>query len=828
MKIEEEPVVPKSKRDIVFEALETLEFRKTFLLLNYVGWDKLEDVSVDQILSYRSLGMRDFEIDIWNKFGRPSDKKERVNKMNWETGERYNYHCHIDSRGNCRFKGPYLNKAATLLQKTVEDENVIIMKFMEEETESLGAVSMMQNPIFNEISEKGFFVGRKRYRFFDGGKEVKKKDSVSSSVKCYFVCTEGFARVLNKHPHQLSDMPIQEARALFMHIHTVSSPTIYNIRLSLILSKAITLDINYNDLCVEVLEDIYCLNEDGSVAKDNDGKVMILTDGTGFISEDLALRCPHNCTNGCVNSEDDDQGSLEAVQFPHNFSVLNEYKPPNKPPLLIQFRLFHQGRAIKGTVLVNKKLPPNTIQVRRSMLKVDRDDEIPIDAPAVNSFEVVATSNKPKVAGLSKTLIALLHYGGVPREYFLALLSEALKKQLAVFHKPKPALRVAVNWDFSGDFVPAKMVASGIPLDEPFLLDCLSDIAKEEMKSLKGGKFSVKGSCYVMGTVDPTGTLNRGEVCVILEEGQLSGPVLVYRNPGTHTGDIHVVTARYIEGLKDVVGNAKYGIFFPCKGPRSMADEIAGGDYDGDMYWVSTNAELLQHFRPSEPWICSTSSPIFKKVASLSSGETLERELFRLYLTARFQPSKAMGIAADSWLVYMDRVLTLGDECADEKAALRRKMDELINIYYDALDAPKKGKKVVVPERLIPEKYPHYMGRGEHCTYKSKSVLGEIHDIVDQFITPITIWKLKCFDVEIPEMHRRFWTDHYSSYRTDMQRVLNESGNTVAVYQHYRKVLYGGVDDLESSKKEWEEIRLEALAIYRVCYDYAIEKKEPK
>lgn len=80
--------------------------------------------------------------------------------------------------------------------------------------------------------------------------------------------------------------------------------------------------------------------------------------------------------------------------------------------------------------------------------------------------------------------------------------------------------------------------------------------------------------------------------CSCRDQGQLSGPVLVYRNPGAHPGDIHVVNARYVEALKDFVGNAKYGVFFPSKGLRSMADEIAGGDYDGDMYWVCRNPEV--------------------------------------------------------------------------------------------------------------------------------------------------------------------------------------------------------------------------------------------
>lgn len=49
-----------------------------------------------------------------------------------------------------------------------------------------------------------------------------------------------------------------------------------------------------------------------------------------------------------------------------------------------------------------------------------------------------------------------------------------------------------------------------------------------------------------------------------------------------------------------------------------------------------------------------------------------------------------MGLAANSWLVFMDRLLTLGDDRSNEK----NMMLKLIDIYYDALDAPKSGKKV--------------------------------------------------------------------------------------------------------------------------------------
>lgn len=76
-------------------------------------------------------------------------------------------------------------------------------------------------------------------------------------------------------------------------------------------------------------------------------------------------------------------------------------------------------------------------------------------------------------------------------------------------------------------------------------------------------------------------------------DGQVTGDVLVYRNPGLHFGDIHVLKATYLESIADFVGNAKYAIFFSAKGLRPMAKEIGDGDLDGDMYWVSKNPKVI-------------------------------------------------------------------------------------------------------------------------------------------------------------------------------------------------------------------------------------------
>ena len=40
---------------------------------------------------------------------------------------------------------------------------------------------------------------------------------------------------------------------------------------------------------------------------------------------------------------------------------------------------------------------------------------------------------------------------------------------------------------------------------------------------------------------------------------------------------------------KNFVGYSKNAILFPISGKRSLADEMANSDFDGDEYWVSRN-----------------------------------------------------------------------------------------------------------------------------------------------------------------------------------------------------------------------------------------------
>ncbi|XP_022731132.1 probable RNA-dependent RNA polymerase 3 [Durio zibethinus] len=818
-------VVVEEKFSPQLMALGELEFRKAFLILSYIGLERLEEVTTaDKIRRLKDLAMDKFEEEVWVSLGQqyitPADRRK---SLEWESGKTYEYHCHVSENGSCRFKGPYMDKTSrSHLQRVLGDDNVLIVKF----ANATDGKSSADNDCFAEyskIAKRGILVGLRRYRFFvfkDGGKEARKKDPTSSSVKCLFVRFESDASVDDGKDYVLSGKTVQEARCVFMHVHTLSNIAKYMVRFSLILSKTMKLEVNLADVNFDPIEDIQCQDKDGNSVCKKDGEPCIQTDGTGYISEDLALNCPKNVFKGSIVNGDIVEGK---------FSGMNSTEAHHRvPPLLIQFRLFNNGSAVKGTLLVNKKLPPRTIQVRPSMTKVKSDPNLS-NICTRNSLEVVATSNKPKKTSLSRNLIVLLCHGGVPDDFFMGLLKNALEESQGVFSNKRAALKVSLNRGGMDDLSAAKMILSGIPLDESYLQYRMSIMLNEERKGLLGGKLPITESYYLMGTVDPSGVLESDEVCIILDNGQISGKVLVFRQPGVHFGDIHVLNARYVESLEEFVGLAKYAIFFPCKGPRSLADEMAGGDFDGDMYFVSRNPQLLDYYRVSEPWIenSSTCGVSSKGPSELSDGEP-EDELFKLFLRTRFQPSYAMSIAADNWLAIMDRFLTIEDSNSSEKALMKKNLLQLIDLYYQALDAPKTGKKVEVPDDLRVAVFPHYMEREN--SFKSTSILGKMYDFVKSYGEEMSrkeVRKLPCFDVGFPEDCREKWTELYKQYRKDMTHALDGKSKEMkeeaanAVYNEYKEKLYGATE-FEQRQRPLDQIYKEALAIYNISYDYAI------
>ena len=141
-------------------------------------------------------------------------------------------------------------------------------------------------------------------------------------------------------------------------------------------------------------------------------------------------------------------------------------------------------------------------------------------------------------------------------------------------------------------------------MKEPFLHQKVTQIVESQLKKLRDGRFPLRESAYALGLADPTRTLPPGTVCLVGSSFDFTPErdALLYRHPGLHPGDIRRVRVvnltpelkAHLQGV-DTQRSSGAIIFSTC-GERSLADEAAGGDLDGDEFVLIMTEELVCAF----------------------------------------------------------------------------------------------------------------------------------------------------------------------------------------------------------------------------------------
>lgn len=263
----------------------------------------------------------------------------------------------------------------------------------------------------------------------------------------------------------------------------------------------------------------------------------------------------------------------------------------------------------KGVLVPWPGVPASEVHVRPSQQKFKA---------VYNGLEIIKTSAFSH-ATLNKQVIPVLVALGVDKSIFVSMLDEELKEYDQALADPMKAgelLRSQVD-ENQTTLTMAEMVDTFMDPKEPFLWTLLRLWKCWVLKRLKH-KFaiSVKNSAMVFGVVDEIGVLrghsqaNEGngdniigslpqiflQVPIEGSDGRTStnyevitGICVVGRNPSLHPGDVRVVEAVDVPGLRHL----KNVVVFPKTGDRDIPSMCSGGDMDGDDYFVYWDERLI-------------------------------------------------------------------------------------------------------------------------------------------------------------------------------------------------------------------------------------------
>ena len=264
---------------------------------------------------------------------------------------------------------------------------------------------------------------------------------------------------------------------------------------------------------------------------------------------------------------------------------------------------------------------------------------------------------------------------------------------------------------------------------EPYfqsLLRCLYNfnvnnlITKARIPLENGGLF--------MGIPDPIGVLDAGEIFVQYEreEGDLcvvEGPVLLYKHPCLHPGDLLTPIAVNIATL----AHLRNVVVFPIQGRTSLPASTSGGDLDGDLFAVIWESNLIP------PQYSMYPSLNYEELAEKSRAGQIAVDNPPLLdspdIQERLSEAYCRVIANDSVGRISNIHLALCDQLPE--GACHPLAISVAESQSVAVDFAKTGVAPVVAQEaldLVREKgFPDFMEKEGVLVYPSTKLLGEMY-----------------------------------------------------------------------------------------------------
>lgn len=374
------------------------------------------------------------------------------------------------------------------------------------------------------------------------------------------------------------------------------------------------------------------------IQRKTDGRVWEFTDGVGKISP------------------------FFAQMIAHEQNMINT-------PSCFQMRM----GGCKGVLVVWPDVPANEVHIRPSQEK--------FKAP-YNGLETIKVSSYSQ-ATLNRQIIPLLSCLGVEDRFFLELLEEELREYEDAMTDPFKAatlLRQRID-ENQISLVLADMVETFMSGREPFLWTVLALWKCWVLQRLKfKAAVIVKKSAFLYGCVDELGILRGHSKDTEGKEDQdkdslpqiflqvpregcdpnnsnsyevIRGICVVGRNPSLHPGDIRVVEAVDVPGLRHL----KNVVVFPQRGDRDIPSMCSGGDLDGDDFFILWDQRLLPnkwHFPPM--YHDADSSGVNELPHDIAINDMCA-------FFAQYMKNDSVGLVATAHVAWADKVGPQGEKC---------------------------------------------------------------------------------------------------------------------------------------------------------------------
>lgn len=259
-------------------------------------------------------------------------------------------------------------------------------------------------------------------------------------------------------------------------------------------------------------------------------------------------------------------------------------------------------------LVVNNQLEGDVIQFRESMRKFQLNETTASAGCALRSLGLVEWSKPSESAQLNRQLIVLLSALNIPDNLLLWKQRQAFAAEIGGEDFTRDPFGTIKWLSLSGQKQRALQLLRG-----DRIVATATRKSKQQRKSDNETenkdrlRVKIPFSRQLFGVCDQSNKLDEGQCFVrITIDGRprtlSNGHVMVARNPCYHIGDI-----RKLQVVSDIpeLSHLCDCIVFPTRGARPHPDEMAGGDLDGDKYFVCWDPDLLA-FEPVAPFDYST------------------------------------------------------------------------------------------------------------------------------------------------------------------------------------------------------------------------------